>query len=104
MPAEVESAKLDWEEGFHRFEAELRDPVRAERVRTQFEVLREELRKRVGSTFTIAELAAEYSHADTWAREVMSRRAPAPDWPRTLTVVEGAAFHLYSRGAVDYEP
>ena len=41
--------------------------------------------------------------ADAWARDVLSEQA-APDWPRTLALVEGAAFHLYSRGAVDFTP
>jgi hypothetical protein len=66
--------------------------------------LRDELRKRVGATFTLAELAEAYRTSEAWARHVVSERAPAPGWPRTLAMVEGAAFHLYSRGAVDYKP
>jgi hypothetical protein len=36
-------------------------------------------------------------------RDALSEQA-APGWIRTLAVVEGAAFHIYSRGAVDYRP
>jgi hypothetical protein len=41
--------------------------------------------------------------ADSWARDVLSEQG-TPGWPRTLALVEGAAFHLYARGAVDYAP
>ena len=104
MPADLESARYEWEEAFRRYEAELRDPAQAARLRPQFSVLRDELRKRLGSTFTLAELAREYAAAERWARDSVSERASAPGWPQTLTVVAGAVFHSYVRGAVDYEP
>jgi hypothetical protein len=104
VAADVESARREWEEAFRRYETELRDPMQAERLRAQFSVLRDELRKRVGSSFTLAALASEYRDAERWARDAISERAAAPGWPRTLTVVEGAAFHSYARGAVDYVP
>jgi hypothetical protein len=104
VPADVESARLEWEEAFRRYERELRDPQQAARLRPQFAVLRDELRKRVGSTFTLNQLAAEYREAERWVRDAVSERAASAGWPRTLTLVEGAAFHSYARGAVDYEP
>jgi hypothetical protein len=104
VPADVESARRDWADAFHRYEAELQDPVQAERLRPQFALLRGELRKRVGSVFTIGELAAAYRDAEAWARDTVSEHAAAPGWPRTLSVVEGAAFHVYSRSAADFEP
>ena len=73
-------------------------------LRLQLEVVTSELRKRVGATFTLSELAAEYGRADAWARDAVAERAAHPGWLRTLSIVEGAAFLLYSRGAVDYEP
>ncbi len=73
---------------------------RAERVRPQLEAVTSELRRRVGGTFTLRELAEEYARADGWARDVLAEQARSPDWPRTLALVEGAAFHLYARGAV----
>jgi hypothetical protein len=63
----------------------------------------DELRRRVGGTFTLRELVDEYARADAWVCEALAEAA-APGWPRTLALVEGAAFHLYSRGAVDYAP
>ena len=38
------------------------------------------------------------------AKHAVSERAPTPGWPRTLAIVQDAAFHLYQRGAVDYAP
>ena len=34
----------------------------------------------------------------------VAERAASSGWPGNLSLVEGAAFLLYSRGAVDYEP
>ncbi len=63
-----------------------------------------ELRRRVGGVFTLRELASAYARSDEWSRAVVSEHAPAPGWPRTLSLVEAAAFHLYARGAQDYQP
>ena len=82
----------------------MRDPVQAERLRPQLTLVRDELRKRIGSSYTLAELADAYCASEAWARDAISERAAAPGWPRTLSIVEGAAFHLYARGAVDYRP
>lgn len=104
MSADVESARREWDDAYRRLEEETRDPLRGEALRLQLEVVTAELRKRVGATFTLRELATEYHQADAWSRHAVAEWASTPGWPRTLSVVEGAAFHLYSRGAVDYEP
>ena len=102
MPPTTESAKQEWEQAYRAF-ADVTDPALAERLGSQLEAIATELRRRLGGAFTIAELADEYVRADVWARHVLSEQG-AREWPRTLAVVEGAAFHLYARGAVDYEP
>jgi hypothetical protein len=104
VAADVESARRDWEDAYRRLEEEIREPDRDERLMRQLEVISDELRKRVGSRFTLGELAHEYQHADRWVRDVVAERAAQPGWPRTLSLVEGAAFHVYSRGAQDYAP
>jgi hypothetical protein len=104
VAADVESARRDWEDAYRRLEQAAREPGRAEWLRLQLEVVADELRKRVGSTFTLGELATEYRRADAWVRDVVSERAAAPGWPLTLAMVEGAAFYVYSRGAQDYAP
>jgi hypothetical protein len=103
MPANVESARLEWERAYRDLLDAGRDSGQAERLQGQLEVVTAELRRRVGGTYTLRELADEYGAADCWAREVLAEQA-APGWPRTLATVEGAAFHLYARGAVDFEP
>jgi hypothetical protein len=104
MNATVESARRDWEDGYRSFQEQARDPARADLLHRQLNAVLEELRRRIGGVFTLAELADAYAGAERWSRVAVAERAPAPGWPRTLTLVEAGAFHLYSRGAVDYEP
>jgi hypothetical protein len=103
VAADVESARLEWENAYRDYAALAGDPVLEERSRSQLRLVTSELRRRLGGTFTLRELADLYATADSWVRQVLSEQG-APDWPRTLTLVEGAAFHLYARGAVDYRP
>ena len=103
MPADVESARLEWKDAYRDLAQAALDPARENALRLQLEVVTSELRRRVGGTFTLRELADEYTRADVWARDALAEGG-APGWPRTLSLVEGAAFHLYSRGAVDYSP
>jgi hypothetical protein len=100
----VEVARREWEESHRLLESEARDRSRYVALLEQVEAVTAELRKRVGQTFTLAELADEYAGAERWSRDAVAATAPSPGWPRTLSVVEGAAFHLYARGAVDYAP
>ncbi|HUQ23706.1 MAG TPA: hypothetical protein VM049_11905 [Gaiellaceae bacterium] len=102
--AEVESARREWEDGHRRLLEQSRNDGTGDRLLVQVDVVAAELRRRVGGVFTVAELAEEYGRSDEWTRAVVSEQAPAPGWPRTLSLVEAAAFHLYARGAQDYEP
>jgi hypothetical protein len=104
VTAEVESARRDWEDAYRRLEEETRDVARAEALRLQFDAVLGELRKRIGPRFTLQELASAYSGSEAWVRSVLGEQAGSGAWYRTLAIVEGAAFHLYSRAAVDYEP
>ena len=99
VTAEVESARLEWEDA-HRALAEATHDAS---LRHQLEAVSNEHRRRVGGTFTLRELVDEYARADVWVRDALAEDA-TPGWPRTLSLVEGAAFHLYARGAVDYAP
>lgn len=103
--AEVESARRDWEDGHRRLLDEARgQPAAADRLHAQVDAVLAELRRRVGGTFTLRELAGAYAGAERWSRDVVAEHAPAPGWPRTHALVEAAAFHLYARAAQDYEP
>ncbi|MEP6892465.1 MAG: hypothetical protein ABI927_01685 [Gaiellaceae bacterium] len=104
MTADVESARRDWEDGYRRLVATTSDPVEGDRLHMQVDAILAELRKRVGATFTIAQLAEAYAASEAWLRETIDERAPVPGWPRTVTVAGDAAFHLYARAALDYAP
>ena len=100
----VEIARHEWAEGTRKLEAVREEPARYRQLLELHELVLDELRKRVGQTFTLEDLAKRYAAADEWVRDTVSERAPTPGWPRTLSLVQDAAFHLYQRGAVDYAP
>jgi hypothetical protein len=101
--AELESARREWQEGHDRL-LEGASRTERERLLNQVDVVLEELRRRVGATFTLTELAGAYAGVEQWSRVAVADKAPGPGWPLTLSLVEAAAFHVYSRGAVDYAP
>lgn len=100
----VEAARQQWEEGNRRLESQAPDSQLYPRLVEQLEVATEELRKRIGETFTLAELADAYGASDQWLREALEERLTAPGWRQQLSVVQDAAFHQYARGATDYRP
>jgi len=100
----VEVARQEWEEGTRRLEAARDDRRRYGQLLELLELVLDELRKRIGQTYTLAELVSAYGESERWAREMLEERAEMPGWPRDLTVVVAAAFDAYQRGAVDYEP
>ena len=103
VSVDVDSARREWASGHRRFVEATRDPLAAERLHRQVEVLFAELRRRVGGTFTTTELAREYPQADGWGREAIELRAPSSGWSRTFSLSLDEAFYLYGRGAQDYE-
>jgi hypothetical protein len=100
----LDVVRREWEDGYRRFQDLSRDRVAANRLSAHLDVVTDELRKRVGQTFTLEQLADTYQGADEWTRAAVSERAPTPGWPRTLAIVQDAAFFMYQRGAVDYAP
>jgi hypothetical protein len=100
----IDIARREWEDGHAALEAARDDRARYERLLALVDVVGAELRRRVGQTFTLAELAREYGNADRWALEAVADAEPPRGWPREVALVTGAAFHAYARGAVDYRP
>jgi hypothetical protein len=101
---EIELARRQWEEGSRRLDESAADRARQVRLLAALEAVTDELRRRIGQTFTLAELAAVYARAEDWVREAIEEHAPFPGWPAEATTVQDAAFHQYARGATDYEP
>jgi hypothetical protein len=102
--SQVTVARQEWEEGSRRLEAARDEGRRYRQLLGLLELVLDELRKQIGQTYTLRELATAYGGAEHWAREVLEERAESPGWPRDLSVVLAAAFDAYQRGAVDYEP
>jgi hypothetical protein len=100
----AELARQEWADGYRRLELEREDPARYPRLLAQVEAITAELRRRVGSVFTLAELADEYAAADRWVAEALAELPLALRYPAGLSVATDAAFHLYARGARDYAP
>jgi len=101
---DVELARRQWEDGTRRIEAVRNDRRRYRELIEQVEIVVGELRKRVGQTFTLGELADAYDGADDWARDAVDVADPESPPPAELPAVAGAAFHQYARGATDYRP
>ena len=101
---DVVLARQYWEDGRRRIERVRADPVAYARLSAQVELVAAELRRRVGQTFTLAELARAYDDADDWARDVLddAREEDAP--PPDAATIADAAFQLFARGASDYTP
>ena len=53
---------------------------------------------------TISELASEYRRADDWVPHALAELPPEAHYPAGASLATDAAFHLYARGARDYEP
>ena len=99
MSYPVENALFQWEEGWRGLQAinELKARRLADRV---IDAVREELRRRIGPTFTASELADLYSRGTDWCQQVAIDVAPGIETdPQSLA---DAAFWLYLRGATDF--
>lgn len=99
----VETARHEWQDGHRRFQEELRDARRRRWLLSHLEKVTGELRKRLGTTFTLAELVAASAGVEDWARDTLEDSG-APGWPSDVTLVVDEASHLYARGALDYRP
>jgi hypothetical protein len=102
--ATAEVARQEWAAGYRRLEDECENVTRYRALLAQVERISDELRRRVGSVFTLAELAAEYRRADDWVPDALDALPPEAHYPAGTSLATDAAFHLYARGARDYEP
>ncbi|HST26494.1 MAG TPA: hypothetical protein VLJ76_10910 [Gaiellaceae bacterium] len=105
MEGSVELARQHWEEGYRRIaRTKEPEPRLYARLLDQVEIVSAELRRRLGKSFTLDELAAAYAGSDRWAREAVEERGGDVDWLASTSTAADAAFHLYARGARDYRP
>lgn len=104
MSAAVELARQQWADGYRRLEAERGNERRYRDLAAHVVTVMEQLRRRVGGVYTVPELAAAYSSLDAWLRDALSEADPRVAASPDATIAADAAFHLYARGARDYEP
>jgi hypothetical protein len=90
-----------WREGEHRLAAA--NPAERPALERVVERIVDELRRRLGGTFTAQELATLYGTEGTdWCFELAARAAPDQPTAWDLTTVAGAAFARYLREASDW--
>jgi hypothetical protein len=95
-----ETAVEQWQAGQRRLQDAPPDQrATLERVTRRVE---DELRRRLGSTFTTEELAALYDEGATWVSGIAVAAAPDEPFAWDVRVVGDAAFHRYVREAADY--
>ena len=102
MSAAVEVARQQWEEG-HRRVQEAPDARRRHLLLASAEAVTEEIRRRIGQSFTLEELAQLYADAEGWVLEVIEDETVAGADAELATALD-AAFHAYARGARDFVP
>ena len=101
---DLELARQQWQEGNRRLEQARADAARYARLYREVELVLADLRRRVGHTFTLEELARAYRDADDWAGALLEDAAPEDAPPPEAALAADAAFHVYARGATDYRP
>jgi hypothetical protein len=104
MAADLELARQQWRDGNRRLEEARSDRTRYRRLVECTDRVIDALRRRLGQSYTLDELAATYDGADDWVLEVLEDSDPDGAVPFEPGTVADAAFHAYARGAVDYRP
>jgi hypothetical protein len=98
----LDNALYQWEEGYGRLRELTADPRTGARAHRAVDAVRDELRRRIGATFTAAQLADLYARGTDWCLE--AARWALPEHAADLdpqAIVDGA-FYLHLRGATDY--
>ena len=91
MAYALENALDQWREGERRVDD---DP----RLDDAVDAVLDELRRRLGSAFEVAELAELYADDTDWASDIARSRSAGSD----AAFVVDAAFNRYARRATDY--
>jgi hypothetical protein len=102
----VASARHQWDDGRRRLAEEGLETARSRHLAVLIDAVTDELRRRLGQRYALADLAAAYDGAEEWVRDVVLRSA-RPKFRagvRDTALVQDAAFARYAQGASDYEP
>lgn len=99
MAYPIENALFQWEEGRRALQA-IDDPRQRRLADRVVDAIKEELRRRIGPTFSADQLADLYGEGTDWCQQVAIDVAPAIE--EDAQVLGDAAFWLYLRGATDF--
>ena len=103
MPYPLDNALFQWEEGAERLrELDASDSRAARNARRSVEAIREELRRRIGPTFSAQELADLYGRGTDWCLDAARTAVPMAAVDLDPQAIVDGAFFLYLRGAKDY--
>src|SRR5262245_47807977 len=99
-------ARHQWAEGKRLLDAAGDDTARSRHLLVLVDAVADELARRVGQTFTLADLARVYDRSEDWVRDVILASMPARSRAgiKDTALVQDAAFALYAQGASDYRP
>jgi hypothetical protein len=96
MAYALENALFQWREGERRVR-DAEEPGRMQLERAA-DLVVDELRRRLGSSFLVGELATYYAEGTDWAADLAQRYAPGTD----VSYVVDSAFARYAREASDF--
>jgi hypothetical protein len=99
MAYPIENALFQWQEGWRRYQG-IDDAARRRSADRVVESIRDELRRRLGSSFSSGELADLYGLGTDWCQRVAVEVAPAMSGE--AQTLADAAFWNYLRGATDF--
>jgi len=95
-----ENARFQWEEGWRRYQELSEDPALRRQADRAVDAVREELRRRIGSSFTTSELADFYGRGTDWCERLANELAPGVG--ADAQKLADAAFRAYLRSASDF--
>ena len=98
----LDNALYQWEEGDRRLRELSSDRRAASRLARATGAVRDELRRRIGPTFSAYELADLYGAGTDWALEAVRWTMPEEAADLDPQAVVDGAFFSYLRGARDY--
>jgi hypothetical protein len=99
MTYPLDNALFQWESGKRRLD-EIEDPRDRRLADRVVDSIREELRRRIGPTFSAEELAELYGKGTDWCQQVAIDVAPAMEGEAQS--LGDAAFWIYLRGATNF--
>jgi len=102
VEAGLQTAVFQWEEGYARVQATRSDPQRHRALARAVAAVQDELRKRLGSRFTVGELVALYRESGDSLSDAGMAAVPAGEDLSDVSAAGDAAFYLYMREASDF--